>query len=571
MKSAMVLGNTINSQNEVTAHELKLNPPTDEGFQLFVQGSSGSGKTHTLMRIIEQMYGKRPIFIADQEGDFIPLRKKYDFVIVGKGRDFPADPANAAMLARAFLENQFNIIADLFEEKKRDREMFLKIFLETLHDAPRNLWGPATIILDEFDLVAPEKGEGDALCTEAAENAAKRFRKRGFDLIMATQRVAAVSKTAISQSRNILVGLSNTDVDIKRSLGILGFTEKEDREAYRDLQRGEFYVRGPELARKATKIKVGPIETQIQKGAGKFATYSPKPTAQVKKYLSTLAELPKKVEAELNDKQEMSKRLKDLELQLREAHAKVKIETKIEKVLDPKAIAREVAKFKREFFKRYAKLSKDHMSSVSSLLEEVDLPSDDSPVIVMPIGAPPHPSQARKLDRFLAPTPSAPVATEGKAFGKCERAILKFLAMRQDAMFSKIQIGAMTMYSPGSGGFNNSLSVLSQAGLIVRAGDRIGLNPEAVKEVREILGHDYLAPEPNAILGWLSKLGKCERIVFDLVKEGGKFSKSDIGDATGYSPTSGGFNNALSHLCTLGLIQRNGDGTIEINQEILKV
>src|SRR6185369_6703543 len=102
-----------------------LKMPTGEGFQLTVIGATGSGKTHTLYRIIENLPKNRPLFIADAEQDFIPLRAHRNFVLVGKGRDLPASPALAPLLATRFLQHGFSIIFDAFEEDNKDRERFL--------------------------------------------------------------------------------------------------------------------------------------------------------------------------------------------------------------------------------------------------------------------------------------------------------------------------------------------------------------------------------------------------------------------------------------------------------------
>lgn len=70
--------------------------------------------------------------------------------------------------------------------------------------------------------------------------------------------------------------------------------------------------------------------------------------------------------------------------------------------------------------------------------------------------------------------------------------------------------------------------------------------------------------------------------IFKIIKEAGyviksraglkqrpdeKFSKDIIALETDYSAGSGGFNNALSKLSTLGLIKRDG-GQIQLNDEI---
>jgi hypothetical protein len=68
---------------------------------------------------------------------------------------------------------------------------------------------------------------------------------------------------------------------------------------------------------------------------------------------------------------------------------------------------------------------------------------------------------------------------------------------------------------------------------------------------------------------WVNKLGRCERSIYELLLQNpdDEYPKEQLGDETGYSASSGGFNNALSRLSTLGLIERNG-GSVRLNREI---
>jgi hypothetical protein len=155
----------------------------------------------------------------------------------------------------------------------------------------------------------------------------------------------------------------------------------------------------------------------------------------------------------------------------------------------------------------------------------------------------------------------------GSGFGRCERQILKFLAMRHGHAYAKHQIGAMTGYSHGSGGFNNAISKLLTAGLIVRHGNL--LQCQALESAVAILGKEYGGSDGNALEQWLQKLGKCAREIYQhlLSHPDEEFTKAQIAVATGYSEGSGGFNNALSQLNTLGLADRS-TGRIRLAPDI---
>lgn len=74
--------------------------------------------------------------------------------------------------------------------------------------------------------------------------------------------------------------------------------------------------------------------------------------------------------------------------------------------------------------------------------------------------------------------------------------------------------------------------------------------PDGGVEIKSIEYHDV--PE---------RLGKCPGTIYAFLfkHQHRSFSKRQIGAATGYSPRSSGFENAISKLNTMGLIQKSGD------------
>src|SRR5205823_6323484 len=144
------------------------------------------------------------------------------------------------------------------------------------------------------------------------------------------------------------------------------------------------------------------------------------------------------------------------------------------------------------------------------------------------------------------------------------RKIYSFLFANPDKEFTKVQLGAVTGYSPNSGGFNNALSRLNAVGLLVRNGTTIRLG-----EVKPELVIDQNVENYTPEL-WLQKLGQAPRKIYEYLwnNPSEQVTKERLGNITGYSSTSGGFNNALSKLNALGLIRRLGGGMISLNPEI---
>lgn len=271
--------------------------------RLLIQANSGGGKSHTIRRVVEQSFGHKQIIIIDPEGEFGNLRAKYDFVYCGKDGDAPADPRSASLLARRLLELKASAIIDLYEIPM-ERKRFVRLFLEALINAPKELWHDCLIIIDEAHVFAPEKSESEALTSVI--DLASRGRKRGYCLIAATQRPAKLHKDVSAECNNKLIGRAVQDIDRKRSAEELGFTSKEEVLSLRDLEPGEFYAFGPAISRSVVKIKIGDVRVPPPKrGAAKKAP--PKPSAKVKEILSQLSDLPGEAQKEATTIAELKK------------------------------------------------------------------------------------------------------------------------------------------------------------------------------------------------------------------------------------------------------------------------
>ncbi len=522
-----------------------------------VMASSGGGKSWALRKKIEEIYGQCQIVIIDIEGEFGTLREKFDFVVAGKGGDVTADPRYAEPLARKLLELRTDAICDLYELKQHERIRFVRLFFEAMINAPKELWHPVAVILDEAHIFAPEKGSAESL--GAVIDMASRGRKRGFSLIAATQRLSKLHKDVAAECQNKLIGLANMDIDRKRAAEELGFTEKAAVLALRDMEPGQFYAVGPAFGRGVHKVQIGPVKTHHPKsGAARRKVHTPAPTARVKAVLAKLADLPKEAEQQAQDTAGLKARIRQLEQDARAVKHALPV---VKAARDPKEIQ---AAYDRGHnagcFNQRRQLSKAikaftlEMDKASKKLKEMGLDEpqfETRPVVQAPKVAP--------IIRASVP-PREPKGDQ--SFGLCERRILGFLASKPDSFFSKAQVGAMSGYAHTSGGFNNSLGKLTSAGMIRRQGGQIALEPSA--DVSELV--DGVA---HRLEDWIAKLGKCERSIYEkvLASPGVQFTKEEIGEATGYASTSGGFNNSLGRLNTLALIVRQG-GTICLNPEI---
>lgn len=168
---------------------------------------------------------------------------------------------------------------------------------------------------------------------------------------------------------------------------------------------------------------------------------------------------------------------------------------------------------------------------------------------------PPAIDEVKRIMRNVPVIRSYPTAlADGSSIGKCERKLLIVLAERNGKNSNKNQLGILSGYSPSSGGFHNAISKLRQLGYLDGSGDALRIT----KEGMDAVGEYTPLPKGKALHQyWINKLPKCEGVILQYLIEcePAAKSKEDIGTATEYSHSSGGFNNALSKLRTLELVE----------------
>lgn len=103
--------------------------------------------------------------------------------------DALAHPRTAQLLARRLLETGVSAILDIYDLKAHERQAFVRLFCEAMVNAPKALWQPTLVVLDEAHVFCPEAGKAES--AGAVIDLATRGRKRGYALIAATQRPAS--------------------------------------------------------------------------------------------------------------------------------------------------------------------------------------------------------------------------------------------------------------------------------------------------------------------------------------------------------------------------------------------
>lgn len=284
--------------------QLPIALPTLLETRLLVQANSGGGKSWALRRLLEQTANSVQQLVIDPEGEFATLREQFDYLIAAPhDGDALATPQTAALLARRLLESGVSAILDIYDLKAHERVLFVRRFLDALVNAPKALWHPVLIVLDEAHIFAPQNGSAES--AGAVIDIATRGRKRGQCLVAATQRLSKLHKDVAAELGNKMIGRTGLDVDVKRAADELGLTSREATDTLRALAPGQFYVFGPALSPKVERITVGDVQTSHPKAGNRMMTAPPAPSPKLRAQLAKLADLEKEAEQEARTVEEL--------------------------------------------------------------------------------------------------------------------------------------------------------------------------------------------------------------------------------------------------------------------------
>lgn len=512
--------------------------------RMLIQANSGGGKSAIARVIIEESYGKVPFIVMDIEGEYYTLKELYGDIIVigGQHADAPISVELAKQLPKFIVENQLSVVIDVSDMEMNGRRRFAKFFIEALMQLPQQYWTPYLIFLEECHNLAGEQDKYES--GPAIKDLMSRGRKRGYCGIPITQRISKLHKDVAAECNNKFIGKTFLDIDMDRSAKELGFSKAADRFKLRDLLPGCFYAFGTSIFPNSVhEVKVKMPKTKMPKAGSSMVIKTKAPTGKI---ISVLEKLNQQV-----NKPAEKPAVKTLPGTIDQAKYDAAIEQN-------KALVIRISE-KDKLISKLLAARDQFISSTSGLVNE-----NGNHVVI-----------SKVEEKRIQPVKSSPQkssAPKGNGtLGKCSREIIKFLAQYHERQFTKAQVAIATGYSSGSGGFNNALSELHQNGFIIRDG-KLMVNHSAMSGIVAAVG-EITHTEYN-IETYMQNLGKCEREIYAVLLSNREtwFTKEELSEATEtqYSPTSGGFNNALSRLNTLELIDRSG-GRIRLNPELLEL
>jgi uncharacterized protein len=535
--------------------EIKLDTLIDT--RLLIQANSGGGKSWLIRRILEQSHGKVQHLVIDMEGEFSTLREKYDYVIAGKDGDTPAEPQSAGLLARKLLELNVSAIIDLYELSHIDRRRFVRLFLDALINAPKALWHPCLVVLDEAHVFCPEKGQSEA--SNAVIDLATRGRKRGYCAILATQRLSKLHKDAAAECNNKLIGRTGLDVDMKRASEELGFNSREQYLSLRDLEAGDFFAFGPAISRAVTKVKVGDVITSHPKAGLRILTALPTPpTDNIRKILAELKGLPQEALEEARNIEE---------LKLQNARLKEQLRTSSAKRASTGPTLTEIEQAVNEALKKQQQDFQAHTLKLSTRVNELEQALGD---IVSRAGQALETPSDAPITKAIAPKPMLVQEPAPPSVDKLEQPqekgsdqlssgavrILHVLASRHPTSLTIPQLATLAKLSKRSGTFTKYISQLKSQGYIIVEGGQVLITS---KGMRVAGSNPRLAPQtPEQVINmWQGTLTGGARRIFNLLVEQypDMLTRAEVGKRTQLSSRSGTFSSYLSHLRSNGLIE----------------
>ena len=547
--------------------------------RLLVTASSGGGKSETLRRILEEAVGSIQCIVIDPEGEFSTLRERKPFVLVGEGGETPADIRTAGLVATRLLELNASAVCDIYEMRVQERHEWVKRFLDSLVHAPKSLWHPVLVVLDEAHTYCPEHGYGESVASQSVIDLANLGRKRGFCAILATQRLSKLSKNAAEPLQNYLVGRTTFD-DQKRAAQTFkidpGAATREFSLELERLKDGQFICRGRAISGDMVKVQVTRGVTRPPKtGTAMAGVVTPTPEA-VKALLPKLADLPREVEKKAKTEDDLRKEVKEARQKIAELE-RISMQnvgfTERDRKLAEEAVAQQ--KYTNELRDSLEKAQEKNatLREYVSIIQKIQVaseamkPLDPAPAArVFTVDKPQFDSRVRmeprpaKANSFVVKLQSDSQTLTGP-----EQRILNAIAWLEDIGVESPEQPAVAFlagYSYGGGAYNNPRGRLNVNGLVEYVpGNRIRLSakgkqmaePTDVPSTNDALHESVLARLP----------GPEQRLLKPLLKSyPSSMHNQTLADAAGYTAGAGAFNNPRGRLKTLGLIEYPQPGMV---------
>ncbi|MBZ0270559.1 hypothetical protein K8I61_00870 [bacterium] len=560
-------------------HEVAL-PADSAGTQTFgVIGQKGAGKSYLAMKLVEEVHrAGTPCLIFDPVGVWWSLRLAADGkasglsipVIGGAHADIPINEHGARTIARTLIEKRSSAVIDLSEFRKAERKRFVTAAMEELFHAAKKIRQPSLIVFEEAQLFAPQMSKGEETMVGAMEDIVRLGRNYGLGSVLISQRPQSVNKEVLNQVECLFVGKCSGPHERKAIKSWIVEKGAEDAtDKLPALKPGRFYCWSPAWLEYFGPVTILPRDTfdgsatptlkseVAPKGLGAIDL------AVLREALSAeiaLAEAddPKKLRATIRKLEKENADLRSKRALSESRVVEVPVLTDDDRFLLENA-EQTISNFRRDIADVWENRVQPAIASVERISTKVAEAKTPQASIVVVNKSPAPKPRASRIGRKDIETD---VFVEDATLSKAGRAILTALAQYHPRGRSKAQIGILTGYRHKSGNFNNALSQLRKLGAIE------GIDPIGITDIGlALLGNYDPLPTGQALHEYWTNSNTLplasKRILEVLIADHPSvLTKEFLGEHTGYAPTSGNFNNAVSKLCSLELAHRRDGGLV---------
>ncbi len=580
--------------------------PSEAATQKFgIVGASGSGKSYTARRLVEQLFAAgAPVIILDPVGNWSWLRVAADGVspglaipvLGGMRGDVSLELERGADLAGALVGADASAVIDVSEFSKGKRKGFVADFVEAMFQAARLHLSPIHLVVEEAQLFAPQHAQrGEERMLGAMTDWVRLARNYGGGVTLITQRPQSVSKEVLNQVECLFVGQLRGPHERKAIEGWAtetgadaGSLTQADLKQLPSLEVGEFFCWSPSWLRRFERVRIlktvtydGSKTPQLFKG-GRLVPQERAPidVAALRALMAPKAAPAPETAETSDDPKVLRKRIAELQRQLQGAEsnglskhtaelaaARARAEELEKDLAATHAAQRARAVIIDELVEDLTRI----LSSLKTLTTARTVPE------LLTIQAPIARDYGFGVDgeKWPEPTPretrprkvnGAPAPT-GESLGKCARALLAALLQHGD--LSLQQAAIIAQYSPGSSVVRNSAGELRSLGLVSGSNSLLSATPEG-RAHPDMRGVEPFPVGPALAQYWLSRLGKCEAVLLQRVlgSHPRPISLEQAARGTEYSPTSSVVRNSAGRLRTLMLVT-GGNAGMTANERLV--
>lgn len=567
---------------------------------LAILAKRGVGKTTTARRLAEGFAAAGSQFVAvDPVGVWWGLRSSADgkgpgldiYIFGGEHGDLPLEEGAGVLLADVVLESGASVILDTSDLSEAAMRRFLTDFCRRLYERKGRDRRPLHLILDEADEFAPQRiPPAGAALFGAIDRIVRRGRARGLGCTLISQRPAVVNKDVLTQCE-VLVAMRVVHPRDRKALEEWA-TERDGTDRAREfsasltsLDVGEAWVWSPGWLDVFQRVRIQMPWTYDSSYTPKPGEARVEPTAAVVVDLDALGKriAATREQARANDPKHLQARIRELEKQVAVYEAAdyeslgtnddvVRLEMELAEAAE-RNDALEAENLRHRLL--FSELHSPILSAAEAVQKFHEMQSSE----VVP------PARATRANGSTRAQSSLPVvlsagggasagirppavATPARAartpdglswdtLSKAQRAILGVLYQYPEGL-DQAKVALLAGYTAGTGGFNNAVSSLRTSGLIE------GRGTLHITQDGDAIATGYVEPLPTgmeALAYWeqhqavrkVSSAPRLLRALFEAFPEW--VALAELAQRCGYTPGTGGFNNGISRLRSLGLAE----------------